>query len=178
MQERVIQEIVNFFNHPFFMVIGGVTTIAMLATAIYILYLVIKGVIPIWYRLGRGLSAGKIAIFSTNEHTSLESMLIDAKIFKKQNIMNITTSSDIGRAEKSNILLVHWKDFQHYLPQILKIKKDRMALIIYAPQHEGRIEDQALVEINARRNSVIVNFRGRLLNDVVTSLITISYEWN
>lgn len=135
-----MQWIVDFFDHPFFIIIEAVATIAMILTAAYAFYLVVKGIFPVWYRLGRGLSAGKIAIFSINEHASLESMLIDAKIFKKQNIINITTSSDIERAEKSNILLVHWKDFQDSLPQILTIKKDRMALIIYAPQHEGRIE--------------------------------------
>jgi len=57
------------------------------------------------------------------------------------------------------------------------MKKDSTPLIVYAPQNEGRIEPQEVIdEINQHRNSVIVNFRGRLLNDILTSMITTSYE--
>lgn len=168
--------IVAFFNHPFFIVIGGVATLAMVAGAIYTLSLIIKRVIPVWYRLGVGLSKRKIAIFATTEYQSLKNMLVDSKIFTEENIIQIHTN-DLRKAEKESVFLVHWKDYQDVMPQILDLKRDSTALIVYAPQSEGRIENQTILDnINLQRNSIIVNFRGRLLNDILVSLITTSYE--
>jgi hypothetical protein len=62
------------------------------------------------------------------------------------------------------------------LNAILSAKKDGTALLIYAPQEEGFIPKEDIAKINQHRNVIVVNFRGRLLNDIVTSLITTSYE--
>ena len=61
------------------------------------------------------------------------------------------------------------------IDNILKIKDDSDALIIYAPQEEGLIDRSILEKINLERNSIVVNFRGRLLNDILTCMITTSY---
>jgi len=47
--------------------------------------------------------------------------------------------------------------------------------ILIFSQEEGLIPREDLGKINQHRNVIIVNFRGRLLNDIVTSLITTSY---
>lgn len=167
--------IINFFNHPFFIVVGGFATFVMIIGFLYTAWLVISGVLPVWYRLGIGLSERKIAVFASTDYASLQNMLVDSKMFKQSNILQISPT-DLKKAEKQSLFLVHWKDFQSKLDEILSIKKDSTALIVYAPQSEGRI-DQALVDkINEHRNSIIVNFRGRLLNDILISLITTSYE--
>ncbi|MCW5590295.1 MAG: hypothetical protein KIT27_11620 [Legionellales bacterium] len=166
----------NFFGSPFFSIVGGISTILMILGFSYTAYLVIRGVLPVWYRLGIGLSKSKIAIFSLNEFNCLRDMLIDSKIFKEKNIIQVN-KNDLRKACKLQILLVHWKDFQNEMHDILSLKKDNQALIIYAPQEEGKIEDvDILKEINQQRNSVIVNFRGRLMNDIITGLITVSYD--
>lgn len=167
--------IINFFNHPFFNIVGGISTLLIICSFIYTLYLIIAGILPVWYRLGIGLSKGKIAVFATNEFDSLKNMLIDSKLFKDKNIFKIT-SNELSKAAKSNIYLVHWKDFSNVIDDILKYKKDNIALLVYAPQSEGRIDEVTLNKINSHRNSLVVNFRGRLLNDILTSLITVSYE--
>lgn len=172
----MFDKVVVFFGSPFFNIVGGISTILMLSGFFYTGYLVIRGVLPVWYRLGIGLSKSKIAIFSEKEFDSLQNMLIDSKIFKEKNIIQVN-KNDLKKACKLQILLVHWKDFQDKIHDILLSKKDNQALIIYAPQEEGRIEDaQILKKINQERNSVIVNFRGRLMNDIITGLITVSYE--
>lgn len=172
-----MNSIVNFFNNPFFNIVGGIFTVVAVCSFLYALYLIIAGVLPVWYRLGIGLSKGKISVFAVNEFSSLESMLIDSKLFKEKNIIKIH-SNDLKKAEKSNLLLVHWKDFRDIIDAILTLKKDGIGLIIYAPQNEGLIDAETLQKINSHRNAIVVNFRGRLLNDIVTSLITISYERN
>lgn len=171
-----MSSIIKFFDSPFFIIMGGLSTVLMICGFVYTAILVLKGVIPVWYRLGMGLSRGKIAIFASEEFESLKSMMIDSKIFKEKNIIRVN-KDDIKKSEKANIFLVHWKDFQHKMTDILAIKKDHTALVVYAPQIEGLIQDQDILDkINSHRNSIIVNFRGRLLNDILTSLITASYE--
>jgi hypothetical protein len=167
---------INFFNHPFFIVVGGLSTVLMIGGFVYAACLIIKGIFPVWYRLGMGLSKRKIAIFAFSEFESLKSLLVDSKIFEEKNILRIN-KNDLRKAEKETLFLVHWKDYQEKMNEILDIKKDSTALIVYAPQSEGRIENQEMLDkINSHRNSVIVNFRGRLLNDILTCLITTSYD--
>ena len=165
---------INFFNHPFFGIIGGLTTVIAIAGLLYTVVLIIRGLIPVWYRLGMGLAKRKIAVFSKNEFENLSGMLIDSRLFKSKNIIRIERES-IKKGETATLLLVHWKEFKDRIDEILKIKRDSSALIIYAPKNEGAIDDKNMERINAERNAIVVNFRGRLLNDILTSMITTSY---
>jgi hypothetical protein len=168
-----MENIVNFFNHPFFSVVGGIATLFSIISIVYIVFLVMKGVLPVWYRLGLGLSKREIAIFAENEYSSLNKMLLDSRIFNSSIQIH---KNDIKSAEDKTIFLVHWNDYKDVLSEILTIKKDSTPLIVYAPQNGGRIDDESMNMINSNRNSFVVNFRGRLLNDILTSLITTSYE--
>jgi len=71
---------------------------------------------------------------------------------------------------------MHWKSSKASLDSILSDKDDATALIIYSPQEEGILLDEEIKKINQHRNVILVNMRGRLLNDIITSLITTSYE--
>jgi hypothetical protein len=170
-----MQAIFEFFNQPFFTVLGGLTSLLMLAAMIYTIYLILRGVIPVWIRLGKGLSKRKIAVFANGEFDSLKSMLVDSGIFKESNVVKIDKNS-LEKAEDMTLFLVHWKSFESEIENILELKKDYAALVIYAPQIEGLIDKAALEKINQKRNAIIVNFRGRLLNDILTSMITTGYE--
>ena len=171
-EDMMLVEIEHFFDAPFFAIIGGLTIIASIITSGYSLYLIIKGILPVWFRLGKGLSSSQIAIFSKTQQDDLESMLIDSKIFRKKNLLRITAKESVHSVEKAKVLLVHWADFKEDLEHIFKLKKDATALIIYAPSSEGRIDDSNMEKINMYRNAVVVNFRGRLMNDILTSLVT------
>lgn len=168
-----METIINFFNHPFFIIVGGVATILMIVGFCYTAFLVIKGVLPVWYRLGIGLSKRKIAIFAKDEYQSLSDMIIASKIFTTTIQIH---KNDIKKAEKESVYLVHWYEFQDKIDDILSIKKYTTPLIIYAPQEEVFIDKDIMKKINSHPNSIVVNLRGRLLNDILTSLITTSYE--
>ncbi len=172
---NILQVLTEFFNHPFFIIVGGLTTVASLFAVLYTIYLVIKGVLPVWYRLGIGLSTRKITIFAEDEYDDLRNMLVDSKIFQGKNIIKIDKKS-IKRANSATLILVHWKPFKKDMEKILRNKKDNAALIIYAPPDEGLIDTKHLKMFNLERNTVIVNFRGRLLNDILTCMITTSYD--
>jgi hypothetical protein len=171
----MVQPLIDFFNHPFFIIVGGIATIASLIVVLYTLFLVIKGVLPVWYRLGLGLSKREIMIFADDEYDDIKNMLVDSKIFQESNIKKIDKTA-IKKAEQATLLLVHWKSFGSNIESILNIKKDAAALIVYAPQDQGKIDRKTLEMINKERNSIIVNLRGRLLNDILVCMITTSYE--
>ena len=170
-----VNNVESIFNNPVFNIIGGISKLLMILGFCYIAFLAIKGVLSVLYRLGIGLCKRKIAIFASNEYESLKSMLVDSNIFKKSNIMQVNLN-DLDKAANESMFLVHWKDYQDKIDDILRIKKDSTALIVYAPQNEGRIEPDKMEKINSHRNTIVVNFRGRLLNDIMISLITTGYE--
>ncbi|MFH1729630.1 MAG: hypothetical protein ABIA04_14565 [Pseudomonadota bacterium] len=156
--------------------LGYVSTVIVIFAVIVEICRWVKGISPALLRLGKGLASRKIAIFAENDaYSSLSSLLIDSKLFSESNITQITTR-ELRKAENFSLFLAHWKTISSCLGEILLIKKDDTALIIYAPQEEGFISKECIAEINKHRNIVLVNFRGRLLNDIVTSMITTSCQ--
>lgn len=135
------------------------------------------GIGPALWRLGNGFAKRKICIFAKNEMgQSLSSLLIDSKLFKAKNIHHVTGSSDLGKCEATTLFLVYWPDWQDNVEEILKQKRDGTALIVYAPQDKGSIPLDVMKQLNEKRNVVLSNFRGRLLNDIVISMITTGYK--
>ncbi len=167
---------IDFFNHPFFSFAGSVSTLFLIGTALYTFYLIVKGVLPVWYRLGMSLSKNKIAIFAdANTFNNLRNVLIDSGLFSDRNIYQVAQGS-IGNAQSKNLFVLHWACFKGNIDDVLRIKKDATGLIIYAPQEEGRIEPDDIEKINRHRNVTIVNFRGRLLQDVFVSMVTTKHS--
>ena len=164
------QHIISFFQHPFFIIMGALSTLFMIVSFIIIVFKLLKGTLPVWFRLGMGLSNRKIAIFAETEYQDLKDMLIDSKLFNKNNIIKIGKNS-LHRAEQASLHLVHWQAFHEQINDILTIKKDKDALIIYCPGPD-KIDDEKVKLINQKRNIFLVNFRGRLLNDIFIAMMT------
>ena len=157
--------------------IGYGSTICLVAILIAGIVAWAKGILPVLLRLGNGLARRKIAIFAKSGHlSSLRSLLIDSGLFSQDNILDISTKNDFGRAEEATLFLVFWHDWATEIDSILSYKKDKIALIVYAPQDLGFVPNGVVKKLNERRNVVLNNFRGRLLNDIVASIITTSYE--
>lgn len=160
-------------------IVGIIDTVVLIYISIKALVSWFTGVSPVLYRLGFGLARRKIAIFAKGDNLkSLQGLLVDAKIFNAKNICEITDVGDIGRAEKASVYLVYWSDWSDNIKSILDKKPDSCALVIYAPLDKGRIPEDQMKEMDGKRHTAVSNFRGRLLNDIVTSMITTSYEKN
>ncbi len=172
-----MDNILQFLDHPFFKIIGWISTICLIFTSLYVGYLILRWVVPVWYRLWIGLSTRKIAVFADNEYASLKKMLKDSKIFREKNIEQMHKNS-IDDAKNYSVFLIHWICFEDCIDQILDLKDDATALIVYAPSEEGRISDENMKKLNTKRNVIVVNMRGRLMNDIFTCLITTNYERN
>jgi hypothetical protein len=132
-----------------------------------------RGILPAVLRLGNGLAKRKIAIFAKNDNlTSLKALLMDSKLFRERNIFEIAKKEDLGRAAQATVYLVFWPDWRDSVGEILDKKPDECALVVYAPLDGGRIPEDQMKQLDGERNTAVTNFRGRLLNDIVTALIT------
>jgi len=160
-----------------FDILGYASTVIVLISVAVAIILWLRGIVPVLVRLGNGLSRRKIAIFAKGDAVgSLENLLHDSKLFDRANILKISTEGDLGIAEGATLFLMNWPDWKDHTSEILAHKADGTALIVYAPQDQGLIPSEQLKLLNSKRNVVVTNFRGRLLNDIVACMITTSYE--
>ena len=173
--ENFFNQIADFYNHPLFIIVGGLTVTLAFLAFVYRLACWAFGITPIVFRLGIALWQRKVAIFGNAEiFESLESSLIDSNIFKKKNIVHIS-ADNIDKAKDETIFLVDWGTFGDKIEQIFSARKNHQtAIVIYAKP--ASIPQDKMSDIANRANTVVVNFRGRLLNDILTSLITTSYD--
>lgn len=160
----LIKNLVSYTSYTFTII--GIIVIA---------YLYCSNTLTTLYRLGKGLAKRDIAVFAENgSYESLRDYLIDSKLFKSTRVYQIHKNS-IDKAKKYSVFLVHYSTYQNDLDKVLALKDDSTALIVYAPPSEGRISDADMNKINDKRNAIVVNFRGRLINDILVSLMTTSF---
>jgi len=158
-------------------ILGYISTVLVIVSAIIAVVFCFRGFVPVLIRLGNGLWKRKIAIFAKGDALiSLDNLLKDSKLFNHTNVLKIPDESDFGIAENASIFLVYWPDWKNVIENILAKKKDNTAFIIYAPKKYGPIPDNIMFLLEKHRNVNINNFRGRLLNDIVVSMITTGYE--
>jgi len=154
--------------------LGYLSTLVVLVSLSYGLYLWARGIAPVLVRLGNGLARRKIAVFAKGDMLrSLEDLLHDCKLFNKTNVIGIATEGDLRKGEEATIFLVNWSDWSDQIESILQHKKDGVAMVVYATH--GSIPLEMMTRLANERNTAVCNFRGRLLNDLVTSMITTSY---
>jgi hypothetical protein len=158
-------------------VIGTIETIVLVIVTVTAIVLWARGIWPVLYRLGNGLANRKIAIFAKGDtRSSLKSLLMDSELFREKNICEIGGVNDLGKAEVASVYLVYWPDWAHDIEKILDMKPDKCALVVYAPYNLDKIPPDQMRNLDGKRHTSVTNFRGRLLNDVVTSMITTPYS--
>jgi hypothetical protein len=135
-----------------------------------------RGITPALYRLGRGLARRKIAVFAKSSQSSLQALLVDSGLIRTRNLIAVTDDGDIGKAEEARLFLVYWPDWAGEIDRILALKKDSGALVVYCPAGDSPIPPGKFTMLNSHRNVIVCNFRGRLLNDIVTTMITTAHD--
>lgn len=151
---------------------GYISTIIVIGRIIWAIIQWTIGVKPVLLRLGNGLMGRKIAIFANNGFSDLKNLLVSAKLFKEKNIIQISSENDIESSEESSIFLLDWSDWKDSIDDVLKKKNDKKALIIYAKPGDVQIMDK----LQKYKHTNVVNFRNRLLGDIVMSIITMNYD--
>jgi hypothetical protein len=126
-------------------------------------------------RLGEGLVQQKIAIFAKSpEHEdTIKNVLKRSQLFSSEAI-TIRNLKDIDMSEGYRLFIVYWQDFKNEIKAILNIKKSNTAMIVYAPKEDNndRIDDSTMKDLDETPGVAVANFRGRLLSDIIMSLIT------
>lgn len=166
-----MQTLISLLNHPLVSFTGVIAAVWLLATIAATIYLTIRGILPVLYRLGIALSRRKIAVFATDKADEISNVLVDSGMYQQKNIMVIDPNS-IKRAADCSLFIVHYKPYSAKMSAIFDIKQDTDALIVYSPAEDGKIGLEEMKEIGEQRNTVLCNFRGRLINDVLVCMIT------
>lgn len=166
---------VQFLNHPLLGLVGGISVILAAVGFIITGVCWICGITPVIFRLGTALTGRRIAIFGSVENfESLKSTLLESGLFKEKNIILIQ-KDNIEKAKNETIFLIDWTTFGEQIEQVFAIRKNHQtAVLIYAKPQS--IPPKKMEEISDKSNTVIVNSRGRLLNDALTALVTTSYQ--
>src|SRR5680860_718819 len=161
---RQIMDIVGYAGTAWLIISGTVIFIAWF-----------KGILtPVW-RLGNGLAKRKIAIFAKGDNkVSFKNLLLDSSLFNPKNIQIITKIEDFVRCESSALFLVVWDDFGNDISSILNKKSDKTALVIFSKPLQLLEKDWGVLD--PHRNVTVVNFKGRLLNDMLVSLMVTGYD--
>ncbi len=156
-------------------IINLILTVWGISTLIVVVLLFLWGLLPVLWRFGNALVHKKIVIYAKGDNASdLNDLIREMDIFKG-NIITVRSKDSVESAEKADIHLMRWCDAKVFLDKIVAKKKKNSAIIIYCPHEDGRLDDDAQKILNTYKHAVLVNFRGRLLNDIITSLVTIKY---
>lgn len=178
----MLESIYQFFNHPFFIIFGGISATMIILGVVLNFIFWILGIAPLLLRLGYGRWLRKIAIVAKPEiYSNLKKDLVDSRIFREGNISSAITNQSLSDIKNHDLLLVHYQSFtEDEIKTILGNKKSNAGMIFYypefSPQDGKSIPNEIRDQISNCPNTTIVNFRGRLLNDIITTLITTSYK--
>jgi hypothetical protein len=164
----------------FFLELIGLITVAISILLFFIAFASwLLGIGPLLYRLGLGRWRRKISVLSDSYvFGSLKADLVSSGIFREKNIDHIT-KKDLARVKDCNLLLVNYGSFSaQMIKTIIKNKKSSAGMIVYFPDFSptNRIPEDIVTLINNEPHTVLVNFRGRLINDILVTLLSTSYE--
>lgn len=172
----------NLLNYLklFIDIIGVLTTLFAITLFIWAIISWSMGVFPLFLRIGFGRWSRKIRIAAGDEaYGSLKTDLIDTGIFREKNIDQITNKS-LAKIKNSSLVLVHYQSFsEEEIKTILSYKKSSAGFVFYFPEFsppENVISKEMMKIINNEQFTTVVNMRGRLINDIVTTLLSTSYE--
>ncbi|MBN4074635.1 MAG: hypothetical protein COA82_03345 [Alkaliphilus sp.] len=154
--------------------IAGISVIKLIIAAIVVLN-VITLITSLFFNLGINLKKRQIAIFSSREtYESLSEYLTNSNIFKQKNIIHVK-EGNLEKGKTATMYIVEWKTFGQEIDQIFTMRGNMQTpAIVYATP--GEIPREKMGDISMRSNTVVVNARGRLLNDVFVSMMTTGYK--
>jgi len=162
---------------PVLEVLGYPATVIVIVAAIVKAYRYSHGIVPVGMRIGNGLSKRKIALFAKGDNLEiLKNVVLRSSLFRKENLVGVPNMAEFASHEGTDFFIVHYPDWKDDFHQILAAKKDQMPLIVYSPMFEPSIDEEVMRKIDQKRNTAVSNFRGRLLNDIFTAMITTNYE--
>lgn len=163
----------------FLELVGMLTTLLAVLAFFGAVLAWILGISPLLYRLGLGRWQRRISVLSDDTNfSSLRDDLVSSGVFRAKNI-ELVTSKNLSKVRECSLLLVHYGSFDvNQMKTIICNKRSRAGMVVYFPDFSptNQVPDDVLKLINDEPHSVLVNFRGRLINDILITLLSTSYE--
>lgn len=94
--------------------------------------------------------------------------MIDSKLFNGKQIETCGSHST-DKASEADLLILYWPDCTDYFEKLNQARNKKNPVIIYTPSY---LDKMTLKRVNEIRNLILVQYRGRFLNDVFTTAIT------
>lgn len=163
----------------FLEIVGTLTTLIAVIAFLVAAISWLLGISPLLYRLGFGRWSRKISVLAASDSfASIRNDLVSSGVFREKNIEQITNKS-IAKVSDSNLLLVDYGSFtDKEMRTIISNKKSGAGMVVYFPDFSptNHVPDDVMKLINNEPHSVLVNFRGRLINDILITLLSTSYD--
>jgi hypothetical protein len=156
--------------------------IGVLTTLVALLALVVNfagwllGIAPLMKRLGLGRWYREICVVAGKEYKDLETDLVNSGVFRGKNIRQVSLKN-LADIKNADLLLVDYRYVADKIDEVLSNKQSRAGMVVYYPIiDKDRISDDVAKRINNQSHTTLTNFRGRLINDILITLISTSYE--
>ncbi|MCA9358784.1 hypothetical protein KC926_01105 [Candidatus Kaiserbacteria bacterium] len=152
--------------------IGWVTAFLVLCSIVAAIIAWFLGILRPLYRLGLGLSRKRITIIANSEDSeSLTNLIRNSKIFSDSRIRRICSREDAEDIRISDVVLYKYSGSPFTLREVLEKKDPNASIVVYAKPME--IKDPAdWLLMDEFRNVSVCNLKGRLLNDLLTLMMT------
>lgn len=158
----------------FVSLIGTVGTIVSWALAIGFVVLAIMGLVRPAFRFGKGIAWKKVFIEADgNTRQELKGDLERSGIIRKKNILE-KTDGQISDLVGARLLVLEYGYLgEENVDKIVSQKCSDCGVLIYAKHKE--ISDESMEKLNRAQHVSVVNFRGRLVNEILLLLISTSF---
>ena len=156
-------------------IIQNIYTLILIISAVFAVLVAVilklSGFVELLRRVGM-VGARKISIAADiDAFESLRRDILSAKFIKKKNINQID-AGHLSDVSKCNVVLVDYASIQEAgLRTILSKMQPDAGLIIYA-KIPHRLPDDLMRKVCDSPYTIVANFRGRLVNDVLVALMT------
>ena len=154
--------------------IGNACTAAMIVLAVGFVALSVMGLFRPAYRFGKGIAWKKVFIVAdSNTRQELKSDVVRSGIIKKRNILEKTDGQISDLAGARLLVLEYGYLGADRVQEIVSNKCSDCGVLVYA--NPGEIDKKSLAKLNRFQHVSVVNFRGRLVNEILLLLISTSF---
>lgn len=170
----IVSGIVNVVN-----IAGLICTSVCIVATIGTVIVWSRFIIPVLRRFGMVIWKRQIAIVSNDPSlvTSIEIDLTSTHMLRKKNLCGIPINN-LKDLPKYSVVIIDCGSFSEEakLAKVIDDMDASIGVVLYCRPGCKRLSDELMMKVNNSSRVILTNFRGRLVNDIVASLVSTPYE--